>query len=88
MPNIAYYILFENHQQALALRDALLEAGLENRIAPAPYALLGEVSCGISLLVKKETIAAVKAFLEDRPTAYHSIAALENPIQPKRDQYC
>lgn len=88
MADIAYYILFENHGEALALREELLAAGIENRIAPAPYALLGEVSCGISLLIKEDAIEAVRNFLADRPESYHSIAELENPIQPKRDRYC
>ena len=88
MADIGYYVLFDNHEQALALREELLAAGIENRIAPAPYALLGEVSCGMSLLLTADVFEAARSFLADRPTAYHSIAALENPIQAKRDTYC
>ena len=49
--DIRYYILFENYEQGLALHDLLTQNGLKNRIAPAPRAIQGKLSCGMSLLL-------------------------------------
>ena len=46
-----YYILFANYEQGLALREILLADEIPNRIAPAPRAIQGDLSCGMSLLV-------------------------------------
>ena len=45
--NLRYYILFENYEQGLALHDLLDEAGVMNRIAPAPAAARGKLCCGM-----------------------------------------
>lgn len=49
--DLRWYILFANYEQGLALRDLLLKHGHKNRIAPAPRAIQGELSCGMSLLI-------------------------------------
>ena len=68
-------------RQGLALHDLLDEAGVMNRIAPAPAAARGKLCCGMSLLVGADMIEQANA-------VYHSIVALENQLQPRRDRYC
>lgn len=83
-----YYILFENYEQGLALHDRLDEAGVTNRIAPAPAAAKGELCCGMSLLIEKDAIEAARAVIEDTRSVYHSIVPLEDQLRSRRDKYC
>jgi hypothetical protein len=83
-----YYILFANYEQGLALRDILLQDNVPNRIAPAPRAIQGDLSCGMSLLIEPEHLDAAKRSIEAHHAAYHRIASLEGQIRPNRDQYC
>ena len=86
--SIRYYILFENYEQGLALHDLLDGAGVINRIAPAPAATRGKLSCGMSLLIGPDMIERAKDVIGREKAMYHSIVSMENPLQPKRDQYC
>ena len=84
-----YYILFANYTQGLALQDMLKAAGHKARIAPTPRSIQGELSCGMSLLVKEEDIPGIRDFLHDHPDAeYHSIVEMPCQIRPRRDRYC
>ena len=85
---LRYYILFANYEQGLALRDLLLKDGVPNRIAPAPRAIQGDLSCGMSLLIGPEHIEQARAWIEAHQAPYHRIASLEGQIQPHRDHYC
>ena len=42
-----WYILFANYEQGLALHDLLDRNNIRNRIAPAPRAIQGDLTCGI-----------------------------------------
>ena len=53
---VRYYILFANYEQGLALHDLLDRENIPNRIAPAPRAIQGELSCGMSLLIQPEAL--------------------------------
>ena len=86
--NLKYYILFENYEQGLALHDKLDDAGVRNRIAPAPAAARGQLCCGMSLLVGADMIDRAKAVILRENAVYHSIVSLENQLQPRRDRYC
>ena len=86
--NLKYYILFENYEQGLALHDKLDDAGVRNRIAPAPAAARGQLCCGMSLLVGPEEIERAKQVIQNENAVFHSIVPVENPLQPRRDQYC
>ena len=86
--NIRYYILFENYEQGLALHELLDGAGVINRIAPAPAAVRGELSCGMSLIVGPDMIDRAKDVIFSEKAAFHSIVPMENPLQPRRDRYC
>ena len=83
-----YYILFANYTQGLALQDMLKQAGLPARIAPTPRSIQGELSCGMSLLVKQENIEAVRAYLAESGAEYHSIVEMPCQIQPRRNRFC
>ncbi len=86
--NLRYYILFANYEQGLALRDLLLSDGIPNRIAPAPRAIQGDLSCGMSLLIEPEHIEDARRSIEAHHAQYHRIASLEGQIQSRRDHYC
>ncbi|MBR3155047.1 MAG: DUF3343 domain-containing protein [Lachnospiraceae bacterium] len=83
-----YYILFANYTQGLALLDMLKEEGLNARIAPTPRSIQGELSCGMSLLVKQEDIDAVRSYLERSDAEYHSIVKMPCQIRPNRNRFC
>ena len=56
MSDVRYYVLFANYEQGLKLHGILDGAGVQNRIAPAPRCIHGELSCGMSLLIENEHI--------------------------------
>lgn len=86
--DIRWYILFQNYEQGLALRDLLDRHDLKNRIAPAPRAIQGKLSCGMSLLIEPEHIDAVRACIEAENAEYYDIAPLAGQIKSHRDKYC
>ena len=59
-----YYILFENYTHGLALEKILKEEGIPARIAPTPRSIQGELSCGMSLLVREKDIDDVRECLD------------------------
>lgn len=81
-------MLFQNYEQGLRLHDILDEAGVNNRIAPAPRSIQGELSCGMSLLIEEEHIAAARSVIDQSGADYHSIVPLSGQIKSKRDKYC
>ena len=87
-PDLRWYILFVNYEQGLALRDLLLKAGHKNRIAPAPRAIQGELSCGMSLLIEDVDIASALTCIVTHKGEYHSIVPLAGQIKSHRDKYC
>ena len=86
--HIRWYILFRNYEQGLALHDLLDRHGLNNRIAPAPRAIQGKLSCGMSLLIEPEHIEAVRACIDENHGEYYDIVPLEGQIRARRDRYC
>lgn len=83
-----YYILFNNYEEALSAREVLSEGNVLNRIAPLPYVLIGEVSCGVSLLLNEGDEERARECLDAHHTFYHSIVAYDGGLNPKRDRYC
>lgn len=88
MPKVLYYILFNGYEEALSAREALNADSIPNRIAPAPYALLGEVQCGVSLLLEDGVQEAAKNCLDTHEMTYHAIVAYDGGLNPHRDTYC
>ena len=86
--DLRWYILFSNYEQGLALRDLLLKFGIKNRIAPAPRAIQGELSCGMSLLIEEADIERALGCIVENKGEYHSIVPLAGQIKSHRDRYC
>lgn len=87
-PELNYYILFANYTHGLALQELLSREGIPARIAPAPRSIQGELSCGMSLLVKPAHIDAARACIEQHGAQHHAIVPLACQIQPRRDRFC
>lgn len=83
-----YYILFANYTHGLALQEVLQKEGLLARIAPTPRSIQGKLSCGMSLLVKAEHIAAVKESIVRNHAEYYDIVEMPCQIQPRRNKFC
>lgn len=86
--DIRYYILFANYEQGMALHDLLTADGIKNRIAPAPRAIQGELSCGVSLMLEPADVEPAKACIARHNAPYHDIVPLAGQIKPRRDKYC
>ena len=86
--SLRYYILFANYEQGLALHELLDNAGVTNRIAPAPRSIQGDLSCGMSLLLLPQDLESAKACIEANNAAYHAIVPLEGQLKSHRDRYC
>ena len=86
--NLKYYILFDNYTHGFAMQAVLKEEGVPNRIAPAPRAIQGDLTCGMSLMIEPEDIEAAREVIERRQPTYHAIRSLEGQINPHRDKYC
>ncbi len=85
---LRYFILFDNYEQGLALHDLLDEAGVTNRIAPAPAAARGKLCCGMSLLIEADMIERAREVIQRENAVHHSIVSLEDQLQSRRDRYC
>lgn len=88
MPELNYYVLFDNYTQGLALQEILQGENIPARISPTPRVLQGELSCGMALLVMPEHIEAVRECIERRGAEYHDIVSLPCQIQPHRNRFC
>ena len=86
--DLRWYILFVNYEQGLALRDLLLKHNVKNRIAPAPRAIQGELSCGMSLLIEDCDIEGCLTCIVEQKGEYHSIVPLAGQMKSHRDKYC
>ena len=86
--DIRWYILFANYEQGLALRDLLLKFDVKNRIAPAPRAIQGELSCGMSLLIEDADIESALTCIVKNRGEYYSIVPLAGQMRSHRDKYC
>ncbi|MCI2058680.1 MAG: DUF3343 domain-containing protein [Oscillibacter sp.] len=82
----AYYILFDNHEQAVRLHGQLRMGGLGSVIAPTPRSV--SVCCGVSLMISEEEIGAVRTFLSHHACVYRSVERVEQEFNPRRDAYC
>ena len=86
--HLRWYILFRTYEQGLALHDLLDRHDLKNRIAPAPRAIQGKLSCGMSLLIEPEELEAARSCIAENNAEYYDIVPLEGQIKARRDQYC
>lgn len=86
MKEIQHYVLFPNHDNAMRLYRELKALGVKAVISPTPRA--ASKCCGVSLLVKKEDLDAIRKCAEDRGVEILDIAAVEKDVNPNRDRYC
>lgn len=86
--DVRYYILFTTHEQGMALHQLFREQGIVHRIAPAPRAIQGKLSCGMSLLLAPEQLKQAEQCIADNQAEYYAIVPLANQIKAHRDKYC
>ena len=86
--NVKYYILFDNYTHGFAMQALLKGEGINNRIAPAPRAIQGDLTCGMSLLIEPEDLPEVERVIQEKQPTYHAIRPLAGQINPRRDKYC
>ena len=87
-PDLRYYILFKTYEHGMALHDLLNQRGIKHRIAPAPRAIQGKLSCGMSLLLEPDVLDAAKQCIDEHQADYHDIVPLEGQLKSHRDKYC
>lgn len=80
-----YYVLFQNHTDAMAMYRSLKGKGIYAQISPTPREL--SVCCGVSLLVKGEDTERIEKISEEEGLAYLSISGLNNKFDNTRHKY-
>ena len=86
--DVRYYILFANYEHGMALHELLDKEEIPNRIAPAPRAIQGELSCGGSLVLEPEAVEDAKRCIKEHHADYYDIVPLAGQMKSKRDKYC
>lgn len=85
---VRYYILFRNYEHGMALHELLDANNIDNRIAPAPRCIQGELSCGVSLVLPESAIDAARDCITEHHAEYYDIVPLAGQMVSKRDRYC
>lgn len=80
-----WYILFDNHEQAVKLHRELRGAGFAVTIAPTPRAL--SVCCGVAVMVDGRDGESVQNYLLSHDCCYRSFEKLEQEFNPRNDHY-
>ena len=83
-----YYILFQIYEHGMALHDLMLQDGIKHRIAPAPRAIQGKLSCGMSIMLEPDYREAAKECIEKNQAEYYDIVPLDGQLKSQRDKYC
>lgn len=86
MKEIQHYVLFPNHDNAMRLYKEVKALGVKAVISPTPRA--ASKCCGVSLLVKKEDLDAIRQCADEHGVEILEIAAVEKDVNPNRDRYC
>lgn len=80
-----YYILFNNHEQAIKLRRDLQNAGINSVIAPTPRE--ASLCCGVCLRIDEEKYPALESYLKSNRAVYREIKEMNEVFNEKRDSY-
>jgi hypothetical protein len=80
-----YYVLFQNHTDAMAMYRTLKEMGIYAQISPTPREL--SVCCGVSLLVHGEDTDEIRRIASEKPLEYLKISGLNNTFDNTRHRY-
>lgn len=85
--DMACYVLFDGYTDALALFNALRNAGVGVRVSPTPRQARSE--CGSALLLERcADRGRVEALASERGLAFQSIVELPCQINAARDRFC
>lgn len=82
---IHYYVLFDNHTDAMAMYKTLRDEDIDAKISPTPREL--SVCCGVSLLVHGEDVEHIKEIAAERSLNYNIIEGLNNTFDNTRHKY-
>ena len=85
MEYLHYYVLYQNHTDAMAMYRSLKEKDIYAQISPTPREL--SVCCGVSLLVQGEDVERIKEIAKEEGLAYLSISGLNNIFDNTRHKY-
>jgi len=85
MKKTNYYILFDNHEQAVRLHRELKGAGWKVVIAPTPRE--ASICCGVSVMVQEQDIEEVQAYLREHQSVYKELHRVEQEFNSRRDLY-
>lgn len=85
MEYIHYYVLFQNHTDAMAMYRGLNEASVFACISPTPREL--SASCGVALLVNGEDVEKIKELANNNGWNYLQISGLNNTFDNSRHKY-
>lgn len=80
-----YYILFDNHTDAMAMYRAIRDSSHYAQISPTPREL--SVCCGVSILIKENDVSFIKELAEEQQLRYLSINGLDNEFNSGRHRY-
>ena len=80
-----YYVLFDNHTDAMEMYRAIKATSCYAQISPTPREL--SVCCGVSLLVKEEDVSFIEELARDQQLRYISINGLDNEFNSGRHRY-
>lgn len=80
-----YYVLFDNHTDAMAMYRAIKDSSHYAQISPTPREL--SVCCGVSLLIKEEDISFIEELAASENLRYISISGLNNEFNNNRHRY-
>ncbi len=87
MQKIQHYVLFPNHDNGMRLYGILKRSRYQgHHRSCTPRA--ASKCCGISLLVRKDDLEAIRKFIDENHIEILKIAAIERDINPRRDRYC
>lgn len=82
---IKYYILFDNHEQAIKLRRDLQNAGICSVIAPTPRE--ASLCCGVCLRIDEQEYPALERYLKNNESTYRELKKIKESFNAKRDSY-
>jgi hypothetical protein len=80
-----YYVLFQNHTDAMAMYRTLKSSGIFAQISPTPREL--SVCCGVSLLIRGDDVEEIRNIASQRKLDYLSIEGLNNAFDNTRHKY-
>ena len=76
---IKYYILFDNHEQAIKLRRDLQNAGISSVIAPTPRE--ASLCCGVCLRIDEEEYPALERYLKNNASTYRELKKIKESFK-------